>query len=1176
MAVRISGVLKDGAGKPIQNCTIQLKARRNSTTVVVNTVASENPDEAGRYTMDVEYGQYSVSLLVEGFPPSHAGIITVYEDSKPGTLNDFLGAMTEDDVRPEALRRFEVMVEEVARNASAVAQNTAAAKKSAGDAGTSAREAATHATDAAGSARAASTSAGQAASSAQSASSSAGTASAKATEASKSAAAAESSKSAAATSAAAAKTSETNAAASQQSAATSASTATTKASEAATSARDAAASKEAAKSSETNASSSASSAASSATAAGNSAKAAKTSETNARSSETAAGQSASAAAGSKTAAASSASAASTSAGQASASATAAGKSAESAASSASTATTKAGEAAVQASAAARSASAAKTSETNAKASETSAESSKTAAASSASSAASSASSASASKDEATRQASAAKGSATTASTKATEAAGSATAAAQSKSTAESAATRAETAAKRAEDIASAVALEDASTTKKGIVQLSSATNSTSESLAATPKAVKAAYDLANGKYTAQDATTAQKGIIQLSSATNSTSETLAATPKAVKSAYDNAEKRLQKDQNGADIPDKGRFLNNINAVSKTDFADKRGMRYVRVNAPAGATSGKYYPVVVMRSAGSVSELASRVIITTATRTAGDPMNNCEFNGFVMPGGWTDRGRYAYGMFWQYQNNERAIHSIMMSNKGDDLRSVFYVDGAAFPVFAFIEDGLSISAPGADLVVNDTTYKFGATNPATECIAADVILDFKSGRGFYESHSLIVNDNLSCKKLFATDEIVARGGNQIRMIGGEYGALWRNDGAKTYLLLTNQGDVYGGWNTLRPFAIDNATGELVIGTKLSASLNGNALTATKLQTPRLVSGVEFDGSKDITLTAAHVAAFARRATDTYADADGGVPWNAESGAYNVTRSGDSYILVNFYTGVGSCRTLQMKAHYRNGGLFYRSSRDGYGFEEDWAEVYTSKNLPPESYPVGAPIPWPSDTVPSGYALMQGQTFDKSAYPKLAAAYPSGVIPDMRGWTIKGKPASGRAVLSQEQDGIKSHTHSASVSSTDLGTKTTSSFDYGTKSTNNTGAHTHSLSGSTNAAGNHSHRDGRRFNPSVFKDTYQYGYTSSGQNTWGVQGSVGMSTGWLANTSTDGNHSHSLSGTAASAGAHAHTVGIGAHTHSVAIGSHGHTITVNAAGNAENTVKNIAFNYIVRLA
>ncbi|HBC1273665.1 TPA: tail fiber protein [Escherichia coli] len=71
--------------------------------------------------------------------------------------------------------------------------------------------------------------------------------------------------------------------------------------------------------------------------------------------------------------------------------------------------------------------------------------------------------------------------------------------------------------------------------------------------------------MANGKYTAQDATTAQKGIIQLSSATNSTSETLAATPKAVKTAYDNAEKRLQKDQNGADIPGKDTFTKNIGA-----------------------------------------------------------------------------------------------------------------------------------------------------------------------------------------------------------------------------------------------------------------------------------------------------------------------------------------------------------------------------------------------------------------------------------------------------------------------------------------------------------------------------------------------------------------------------------------------------------------------------------
>ena len=221
-------------------------------------------------------------------------------------------------------------------------------------------------------------------------------------------------------------------------------------------------------------------------------------------------------------------------------------------------------------------------------------------------------------------------------------------------------------------------------------------------------------------------------------------------------------------------------------------------------------------------------------------------------------------------------------------------------------------------------------------------------------------------------------------------------------------------------------------------------------------------------------------------------------------------------------------------------------------------------PQDSFPVGAAIPWPSDSVPTGYAVMQGQTFDKTTYPLLAAAYPSGVLPDMRGWTIKGKPASGRAVLSQEQDGIKSHTHSASASSTDLGTKTTSSFDYGTKSTNNTGAHTHNVSGTANSAGAHTHTVPLR-RPN-----------SGGMNFDWLDGASSGTVVGNGTVPSSGAHTHSVSGTAASAGAHAHTVGIGAHTHSVAIGSHGHTITVNATGNTENTVKNVAFNYIVRLA
>ncbi|HGV5838458.1 prophage tail fiber N-terminal domain-containing protein [Escherichia coli] len=322
-AVKISGVLKDGAGKPIQNCTIQLKAKRNSTTVLVNTVASENPDEAGRYSMDVEYGQYSVTLLVEGFPPSHAGTITVYEGSRPGTLNDFLGAMTEDDVMPEALRRFEAMVEEVARNAEAASQSAAAAKKSETAAASSKNAAKTSETNAANSAQAAATSK---------------------TASANSATAAKKSETNAKNSETAAKTSETNAKSSQTAAKTSETNA--KASEtAAKSSQDAAAESESA------AAGSATSAAGSATAAANSQKAAKTSETNAKSSQTAA---------------------KTSETNAKASETAAKNSQDAAAQSENAAAGSASAAAASATASANSQKAAKTSETNAKVSETAA------------------------------------------------------------------------------------------------------------------------------------------------------------------------------------------------------------------------------------------------------------------------------------------------------------------------------------------------------------------------------------------------------------------------------------------------------------------------------------------------------------------------------------------------------------------------------------------------------------------------------------------------------------------------------------------------------------------------------------------------------------------------------------------------------------------------------------
>ncbi|WP_448666878.1 phage tail protein, partial [Escherichia coli] len=664
-----------------------------------------------------------------------------------------------------------------------------------------------------------------------------------------------------------------------------------------------------------------------------------------------------------------------------------------------------------------------------------------------------------------------------------------------------------------------VALEDASTTKKGVVQLSSATNSTSESQAATPKAVKAAYDLANGKYTAQDATTAQKGIVQLSSATNSASETLAATPKAVKAANDNANGRVPSARkvNGkalsADITLTPKDIGTLNSTTMSFSGGAGWFKLATVTMPQASSivyialiGGAGYNVGSPHQAG-ISELVLRA-------------------GNGNPKGIT-------GALWK--RTAVGLTNFAWINTSGDTYDI-YVEIGNYATSVNIHWDCTANASVS--VYTSPTYS--ASKPSS--VTYGVVYTM------YSSHQKPTPSDIGA--LPTTGGTVS---GPLSVTGGLTGSLNGNASTATKLQTARSigGVVFDGSANINLPGV-NTTG--------NQNTTGNAATATKLQTARKISGVPFDGSTDITLTAAHVAAFARRATDTYADADGGVPWNAESGAYNVTRSGDSYILVNFYTGVGSCRTLQMKAHYRNGGLFYRSSRDGYGFEEDWAEVYTSKNLPPESYPVGAPIPWPSDTVPSGYALMQGQTFDKSAYPKLAVAYPSGVIPDMRGWTIKGKPASGRAVLSQEQDGIKSHTHSASASSTDLGTKTTSSFDYGTKSTNNTGAHTHSVSGTAASAGAHTH---------------SMTFVSGGSSGAPGSGSPDYSK-YSVNTSSAGAHTHSVSGTAASAGAHAHTVGIGAHTHSVAIGSHGHTITVNAAGNAENTVKNIAFNYIVRLA
>ncbi|EKE6159013.1 tail fiber protein, partial [Escherichia coli] len=685
------------------------------------------------------------------------------------------------------------------------------------------------------------------------------------------------------------------------------------------------------------------------------------------------------------------------------------------------------------------------------------------------------------------------------------------------------------------------------------IDISDSVTSSRSDVAASSLAVKKAYDLANSKYTAQDASTTQKGLVQLSSETNSDSETMAATPKAVKSVKDLADTKAPIESpslTGTPTAPTAAQGTNSTQIANTAFV-KAAITALINGAPgtldtlkeiaAAINNDPNFSTTINNALALKAPLASPALTGIPTApTAAQGTNNTQIatTAYVRaaisalvgssPEALDTLNELAAALgndpnFATTMTNALAgkqpLDATLTALAGlatganklpyftgtdtisqTDLTSVGRDILAKTSVLAVIQylDLRELGTSGEKIPLLSTANKWSARQTFNGGITgaltgnADTATKLKTaininGVRFDGSADININTLVSRGRVTAL-EANAQGTSGIQLYEAynngypsTYGNVLHLKGATA----AGEGELFIGWSGTSgdhaPVHIrsrrdtdsanwsewaqvytskDSIPG---VNAKGDQDTSGNAATATKLQTACTINGVSFDGSTDITLTAAHVAAFARRATDTYADADGGVPWNAESGAYNVIRSADSYILVNFYTGVGSCPTLQMKAHYRNGGLFYRSSRDGYGFEEDWAEVYTSKNLPPESYPVGAPIPWPSDTVPSGYALMQGQTFDKSAYPKLAAAYPSGVIPDMRGWTIKGKPGSGRAVLSQEQDGIKSHTHSASASSTDLGTKTTSSFDYGTKTTSSFDYGTKT----TNSAGNHSH-------------------------------------------------------------------------------------------------------------
>ncbi|EFO3848239.1 tail fiber protein [Escherichia coli] len=392
--------------------------------------------------------------------------------------------------------------------------------------------------------------------------------------------------------------------------------------------------------------------------------------------------------------------------------------------------------------------------------------------------------------------------------------------------------------------------QDATTTRKGLVQLSSATNSDSETLAATPKAVKTAYDLANGKYTAQDATTARKGLVQLSSAINSDSETLAATPKAVKSAYDNAEKRLQKDQNGADIPGKDTFTKNIGACRaysgalSTEAGNWTTAQFIEWLDSRGAFNHPYWmckgswsyannKIITdtgcgdIHLAGCVVEVmgtksAITIRVTTPTTSSGGGTTSAQFT-------YINHGD-AYSPGWRRDWNRQ----------GDAMTGTINQDGGSQNTY--MSTALCSGTRGGKKYLR----KFRGGEGDTiwhETVQGGVVRWATGNTDAQEELSLS-----SAYGLRSRGEITSLSANGLRIAYGNYGFFIRNDGGSTYLMLTASGDKFGTWNGLRPLTINNANGGVSMGHGLSVT--GDIASSTKV---RAGSGKKFTVSSSNTST-----------------------------------------------------------------------------------------------------------------------------------------------------------------------------------------------------------------------------------------------------------------------------------------------------------------------------------
>ncbi|WP_249518648.1 prophage tail fiber N-terminal domain-containing protein, partial [Escherichia coli] len=134
MSVLISGALINGAGVPMAECKIYLDALVNTSEVVTESFAVIETDAAGQYAFKAQKGKYTVHIKQKNGPKCCVGDISVYDDSKPGTLNDFLTALDESDLKPDVVKRFEELAQQAQQSAEAAAGSEQQAGQHATDA----------------------------------------------------------------------------------------------------------------------------------------------------------------------------------------------------------------------------------------------------------------------------------------------------------------------------------------------------------------------------------------------------------------------------------------------------------------------------------------------------------------------------------------------------------------------------------------------------------------------------------------------------------------------------------------------------------------------------------------------------------------------------------------------------------------------------------------------------------------------------------------------------------------------------------------------------------------------------------------------------------------------------------------------------------------------------------